>query len=125
MVLVFDADGRVLLVRHTYGDRRRWELPGGWVQRGEDPAVAAARELAEEVGLAGLELRPFAELQGEWDFKQEHLAVFAVDLPAGAGGTYDPVELAEVAWFDPDRPPPRVGQGTLAALARLADRPRA
>ena len=31
MVAVLDGD-RVLLVRHTYGDRRRWELP--------DPPVA-------------------------------------------------------------------------------------
>jgi 8-oxo-dGTP diphosphatase len=30
----------------------RWELPGGKVEPGEDPAVTAAREIREELGCA-------------------------------------------------------------------------
>lgn len=45
-------DQEVLLVRrfgkHGSGT---WAVPGGWVDRSEDPAESAARELAEEVGL--------------------------------------------------------------------------
>jgi 8-oxo-dGTP diphosphatase len=44
------ADGRVLLVRHSY--RRRWGFPGGLVKRGEAIDVAARREAFEEVGIA-------------------------------------------------------------------------
>jgi 8-oxo-dGTP diphosphatase len=47
---VFDPEGRVLLVRHTYG-ARNWELPGGGSQAGEDPRATAQRELLEETGL--------------------------------------------------------------------------
>lgn len=56
-VLAFDAQDRVLLVRHAYGSRR-WMLPGGGLGRGEEPLAAALRELAEEVGcgLAGARL---------------------------------------------------------------------
>lgn len=47
---VVHHDGAVLLVRQAY--RRGWGLPGGLLQRGEQPAAAVVREVAEEVGIA-------------------------------------------------------------------------
>jgi 8-oxo-dGTP pyrophosphatase MutT (NUDIX family) len=40
-------DGRVLLLRN---ERDEWELPGGKLDLGEDPASCVVREIAEEVG---------------------------------------------------------------------------
>jgi 8-oxo-dGTP pyrophosphatase MutT (NUDIX family) len=40
-------DGRVLLLRN---ERDEWELPGGKLELGEDPADCVAREITEEVG---------------------------------------------------------------------------
>ena len=48
-VLAFDADGRLLLVRHSYGSGK-WMPPGGGVGRSEKPLRAAVRELLEETG---------------------------------------------------------------------------
>jgi ADP-ribose pyrophosphatase YjhB (NUDIX family) len=48
-VLLVDGEGRVLLVRHSYGPQG-WSLPGGGLGRGEDPAEAARREMREELG---------------------------------------------------------------------------
>jgi 8-oxo-dGTP diphosphatase len=48
--VLFKGDGRVLLVRHTYG-RLNWELPGGAAEPGESPAETAVREIREETGL--------------------------------------------------------------------------
>lgn len=48
---VFDAEGRVLLIKQSY--TRGWRFPGGGVDRGEAPADALRRELAEEVGFSG------------------------------------------------------------------------
>jgi ADP-ribose pyrophosphatase YjhB (NUDIX family) len=48
--------GAVLLVRHSY--RRRWGLPGGLLERGEEVDAGARREAVEEVGLE-------VELEGE------------------------------------------------------------
>jgi hypothetical protein len=41
----------IMLVRHSYGDRR-WMLPGGRVRRGEDTGATATREMDQELGLA-------------------------------------------------------------------------
>ncbi|MEL7447280.1 MAG: NUDIX domain-containing protein [Pseudomonadota bacterium] len=48
-VIGTDIDGKLLLVRTSYG-RHRWQLPGGGVKNGEDPELAARRELREETG---------------------------------------------------------------------------
>jgi 8-oxo-dGTP pyrophosphatase MutT (NUDIX family) len=117
MVSVRDAADRVLLVRHTYGDRRRWELPGGWVHGDEDPLVAARREVREELGI-DVEPQPLAVIQGDWEFKHEQLSWFEAEWPGGRG-TYDPVEIAEVRWFGPGALPRRLGTATRAVLDRL------
>lgn len=45
-----DRQGRILLLETTY--KPDWELPGGVVEPGESPKVAAEREILEEIGLA-------------------------------------------------------------------------
>ncbi|AXI80890.1 NUDIX domain-containing protein [Peterkaempfera bronchialis] len=49
-VLLTDTAGRVLVLDPR--DKRHLELPGGMVEAQESPGQAAARELAEELGLA-------------------------------------------------------------------------
>jgi 8-oxo-dGTP diphosphatase len=67
--LFFDDAGRVLLVHPTYKDT--WDIPGGYVERGESPAAACRRELQEELGLDRKPLRllavDWAPSEGEGD----------------------------------------------------------
>jgi len=47
--LFLDGRGRILLVHPTY--KNTWDIPGGYVERGESPAAACRREVREELGL--------------------------------------------------------------------------
>lgn len=48
--VILDDDDRVLLARWTEGRRVSWTMPGGGLEAGEDPQVAARREVQEETG---------------------------------------------------------------------------
>lgn len=48
--VVTDDDGRVLLAHWNEGHRSAWTLPGGGLEAGEDPELAARREVREETG---------------------------------------------------------------------------
>lgn len=53
--LFLDDQGRVLLVHPTY--KSTWDIPGGYVERGESPAAACRRELKEELDIDRAPLR--------------------------------------------------------------------
>lgn len=52
-VLLKDAKGNILLVRRAVPPFKGWwDLPGGFMQYGEDPCQTLRRELKEELGFA-------------------------------------------------------------------------
>lgn len=48
--VIFNDQGEVLLVHHTYGVKN-WEIPGGGGEPNESPDETAVREVLEETGL--------------------------------------------------------------------------
>jgi 8-oxo-dGTP diphosphatase len=63
-VVYAERGGEILLLKRTAGAMSgQWFLPGGAVERGERPEVAAQRELFEE---SGLELAEELELVGAY-----------------------------------------------------------
>lgn len=49
--VITDNQGRVLLLKHRFRPGTGWGMPGGFMQKGEQPEEALRRELREEVGL--------------------------------------------------------------------------
>ena len=91
----------VLLVRHTYGPGRRWELPGGGVKRREEPADAARREAREELGIDTGEWRYMGDLFERIDGKRDQLWCYTTELGDRPIVT-DEAEIAEARWFARD-----------------------
>lgn len=109
-----NAQGHVLLVRHSYGTRS-WALPGGKVERGEEPAAAARRELYEELGCEANRLAFVAAIEDDLWGAPHTDCLFACELR----GTPRPDgrELIEARFFPPDRLPPGLTKRTARQVA--------
>lgn len=86
-VLALEEDGSTYLVRQFRYPFRMvtWELPAGKLDSGEEPAVAARRELSEEIGCEAGELVYLGGLLASPGFCTEVLHMFlARDLRHGA-----------------------------------------
>lgn len=106
-MVVWVADGELLLVRSKHGERR-WGFPGGSLDKHEDPIDGARRELLEETGL-GCALTDLELVGAHVQEHGRHLdTIFRVLLPkpVTAPVTDDTFEIAEIGWWPLDALPP-------------------
>jgi ADP-ribose pyrophosphatase YjhB (NUDIX family) len=119
-------DGHLLLVQQVY--RMKWGLPGGLLGRGEEPADAARREVAEEVNLA-VELLGEPAVVVDAEHRQIDIVFRARPQSLASIGDVRPTspEIREARWFAPGRLPElqKEAAAALVALARSARSPQA
>jgi ADP-ribose pyrophosphatase YjhB (NUDIX family) len=104
---VIVRDGRVLLARRAKAPfLGYWEVPGGFVERGEHPTEAAVREAREELGititLTGL-IGSYLELSG---FGEDLLITAYEARTDDPEPVANPHEVSEWAWVAPADFPP-------------------
>jgi ADP-ribose pyrophosphatase YjhB (NUDIX family) len=103
-IMTFDAQDRVLLVRHAEGND--WTTPGGMIEPYEIPSDAAVREMWEETGLVvrltrivGVFGGPLCATEyGNGDRLAWVSTVFAADVMSGTLHP-DGVETLEARYF--------------------------
>ena len=109
-------NGLVLLVRRA-GEpfRGLWTLPAGFVNSGEDPAEAAARECLEETGLSVRVKRVFEIVSG-----REHPRgadfVIVYEAEVSGGELYADDDADAVEWFGKENLPPLAFRATQKVL---------
>ncbi len=115
--LVTDAEGRVLLVTHTY--MPGWYMPGGGVERGETAEEALAREMIEEAGVR-LTARPvLASVHSNHrSHRGDHVLIYRVTAWEPCQATQHG-EIAAIEWFAPDKLPADLSPATRRRLEEL------
>jgi ADP-ribose pyrophosphatase YjhB (NUDIX family) len=118
--VVFDAQGRVLLVEHAFRTDYPWGLPGGWVEPGEEPAAAVKRELREELGL-DIDVGELVECAVVGRVRTSthpvHLGLaYRCELSSGAGALS--IEALAFEWVDPSASTRNLSPFQQTAIAR-------
>lgn len=119
--LVTDEAGRLLMARRAVDPYRGlWDLPGGFLEEGEDPIAALQRELREETGLA-IEPLDFLGAYVDWYGPERGEGVQATlnlywTARAVTGEPRAADDVAELRWFGPDELPGELAFSNLSTV---------
>ena len=105
VVAALVRDGARVLVSRRRADQPmplHWEFPGGKVEPGEDPVIALAREVREELGCAVRVGRIHEVVFHAYEAFDLVMLVYACEIVEGAPRA---VQVAEVAWVEAARLP--------------------
>ncbi|NNJ09020.1 NUDIX domain-containing protein [Chloroflexales bacterium ZM16-3] len=109
---------RLLMVRHRSGPTP-WSLPGGGVNRGEDMATAALREVREEGGCDAQIQRLFGVYYNHNYGFNNHVGVFLCDALGEARPPVGDLEIVDARFFLPQDVPANTEAGSLRRIAEF------
>ncbi len=116
---VFNDTGQLLIVEHVFHPIFPWGLPGGWMNRNEDPDETIRRELFEETGLRVITEKPLLITQAPTLPNHLDIAFLCRALP---GEVTLSSELLAYRWIDPTDAPPLMNFHRRVVAAALAER---
>jgi len=101
VILVLEKDEKVLLARRAAAPARgQLGLPGGFVDLGENPIIAAARELKEETTLTGASFELIGADADHTDYGSVVLYIYKVKNWHGTPTAMD--DVSELVWTEID-----------------------
>lgn len=114
--VLIEQASRVLLVRRANEPQRGlWSLPAGFINSGEDPAEAAARECLEETGLIVKIKNVLDVIAGrEHERGVDFIIVYSAEVISGEMSPADDADAVE--WFDKNNLPPLAFKATQKVL---------
>ncbi|MBI9086656.1 MAG: NUDIX domain-containing protein [Desulfobacterales bacterium] len=124
-VVVVGPDGRLALVKRAVDPKKgMWCLPGGFMELGETPEQAAARELEEETGLRG-RMGPLLGVIAtpNRDYDTVLMVGYLVTDPTGVLIAGDDAD--QCRWFSPAALPPIAFSSHQTFIETYLARPRA
>jgi 8-oxo-dGTP pyrophosphatase MutT (NUDIX family) len=120
-------DNKILLVRHRYGNL--WVMPGGKIDKNEDPEIAALRELKEEVGIIGKKLDyKLGYYKNTTGGKNDNVYCFVL-MDFEINSTFKPkfidfLEIGEMSWFYLDQLPELISRATKIRINEFMENKR-
>ena len=114
-VLIVEGSRVLLVQRSNEPFRGLWTLPAGFVNGGEDPAEAAARECLEETGLTVRVTHVHDVIAGrEHERGADFIIVYVAEVVSGEMAPADDADAVE--WFERDHLPELAFKATRKVL---------
>ena len=116
--LVFDGEGRIFLVKHSYV--AGWHLPGGGVEKGETLLAALERELREEGNIEVAEPPLLhAVYFNRRVSRRDHVALYVVRDFRQIAPPQPNREIVEHGFFSPQALPADTSRATRERIAEV------